>query len=648
LVVGLVVANASLLMTLPWLQAGAWADTEMVGAVLHAAGAVTMLGLALSGRPAARAAATHPFVLLPLGLGVWSALGAPFAEFPGLALLGPSQTSQGALWFLDLAAFTAAFLVVRDHTGLRRAAVSSLAAAALFGTLVDLRHFPKIQAGMARLGLDPGWSLFAFNDFLMYYAGALVVLGVAFWRTDRAVAVVALVAGPLALAAADSRTALISALLVVPPTALAIWAARRGAAWASHRATTAGLALLVALIVVGAYPAIRAVPHGAGLDTVWSRAILGRVIEPAIATPHALAIGNGWGHFQQSLVRNIDSAGVRLYQSEWFDIERDEFHSHNAPLESLFSAGVPGYLLTLAMSVALVLFAAPERRLLAAGFAVFMALLDALWFQLPVTLAGLGMAAAALAGRPAPPGRRAIPAVLALALAAGGLAWGSTVVARSALTVERWKACLPPAVAAPSCRDVTLPADPRGTQVGLAFLLNDAIPAAAAAAEAGTLTPDSAAFLHRTLDEAAAGVSTSGLSLALALNNAYGLWATAPAGALLALTPAEAERWAAVVAQVQASAPRRPDLLVPYVSWLLAGGREAEASAVVARSERTVPHHPVVVWFRGVLSLGLPDERARAAGLAQMRAALRDGVERYLPVPPEVKASLAPAAEAPR
>lgn len=647
LALGLVLANATIFMTMPWLQAGAWADTEHVVAALHASGALILAGIAVAlyrGVASVRVAVTHPLTLLPLGLAAWSVVGAVAAEFPGLALLGPPQTGQGVLWYVDLATFTAAFLSIRDYPGPRRMVVGSLIAVAAAAAFINLRHLPSIQPVMAAAGMDPGWSLFSFNDYEVYYALPLIILGVTGWRHDRVMSIAAITVGIAVLLAANNRTALVAAALVTPPTVLAMWIARRkGGDWMARPLMVAALAAMVAAVALVPYPLIRAIPPDKGFDTLWSRAVLGRAIEPSLSSLQTLTIGKSWGHYQQEMVRNIDSAGVRLYRSEWRDLSRDEFHSHNAALEGLLSAGVPGMVLTVLMALAVVVFAAPKHRVLAAGAATFAALMDALWFQMPVTLAGTAMVGGTLAAHRPPPAwidrRATLVSVLCLAVALAGAA-GAAAAARHALAVDGWKMCLPPHQPGEACASRDMPADPRQSGVGLASVLNDAIQDATDQAAAGKLSPQSAAVIRKAVATAADRAPSSGLSLALAANNAYSLWIGLPPGTPLAINGADFARWGNVVQHLQASAPQRADLIIPYVTWLMTSAREAEASAVVASSERTHPKHPVVLWFRGLLTLGMAGEEARLTGLAKLKTAIQGGVERYLPVEAEVKAAL--------
>lgn len=641
----LVAANASLTLAIPWLRVGAWADTELAVAALHVCGALALAGLIFGMRtdPRVRSAATHPLTLLPFALAGWSLLGAVFAEFPGLALLGSPQTGQGVLWYLDLAAFTAAFVVVRTHSTAFRTVLGSLIAVAATATLINLRHFPSIQPLMAQWGVDPGWSLFAFNDYLVYYGIPLLIIGAAGLRTDRTISVVAMTTGFGALLAANNRTALVGAILVAIPTAV-LWLLTRGerAKLLRSPALVACMAGAIGLVAVASYPLVRMVPQNSGLETLWSRAVLGRAVEPSLLSPKALLVGNGWGHYQQEMVRNIDSVGIRLFESEWRDMWRDEFHSHNAVLEAWLSAGLPGALLTIAIAMSMVVFAAPERRVIAWGAALYLSLMDALWFQMPTTLAAIAMATAMLAGERAPPrlGQRRLGAMVAAgSLLTVASVCGSALAVRHAIATDDWKRCLTAERPDSSCMNQSLPADPRQTGLGTAAILNELVPDATK--QAATLAPERAVALHLAVAQAADRAPNSALSLALAVNNAFGLWLNAPAGSPLSLGPSDAARWASVIDHLQRVSPGRPDLTIPYVTWLLVTGRENLAEAVVARAEAGAPNHPVSLWFRGILSLGKQDERERLRGLTQLRAALRGGIERYMPVPSDVKAMLA-------
>lgn len=623
---GAALAELSVIASLPAFQIGAYVDSEPAGVAFLLAGALCLFGLAamLPRYRLARAALCHPLFLLALALGLWSALVSPLVEFPLLSILGPPQSSQGALWFVAMAAFFAAFLVLGRLPRARRFHLMLLSAAALLAAILHLPQAPLVAPYVAGW-LDAGVAPFAFNKYLAYYSFPLLALAAALWRRDRGPSAVALLAGVVTLLASSNLTAGLIVLVVAPLSAIVLAAGRR-----SPERTRLWTSLAAACVIIGAlsYPMVRQAPPGGELKTIWSRGILGRAIEPTLVQPMTWIAGKGWGHYFQEMQRNLGTTDIRLFKSEWDEINRDEFHSHNAGLEALFSAGIVGAVLALLWPAALIRTAQPRHRAMAAGLALSLAMLDALWFQLPVTVAAGAMGAGFLTRRgrsrrlPLAPASAAGMAVLGLVLSAASL-----VVWRHAWQVEAWKACLQIHTPAVPVGCMGIPWDPRQSRAGEAVVLHEIL------AERDARVTPATSFLRQTVANGTEILPHSGLSFALALHNAYSLWSLhAP------LSAGESAKWDAVVSQMQSAAPRRPDVIIPYVNWLIGSKREIGAGIVVARSAVGWPDHPVVLWYRGVLMLA--DPAATQQGLALMRQALAGGIERFQPVPPEVRAAL--------
>lgn len=622
---GAALAELSVIAALPAFQVGAFVDSEPAGVAFLIAAALCLFGLAamLPRYRLARAAVCHPLFLLPLALGLWSVLVSPLAEFPLLSILGPPQSSQGALWFVAVAAFFAAFLVLGRLPRARRFHLKVLCSVALLAAVLHLPQAPLV-APYVKGWLNLGAAPFSFTKYLSYYSIPLLAMGVALWRRETWPSVLALLAGAVTLLASSNLTAGLIVLLFAPLTAILLMAGRR----LSERARLWTI-LAAACVAIGAvsYPLVRQAPPGGELKTIWSRGILGRAIEPTLSQPMTWVAGKGWGHYSQEMLRNLGATDISLFNSEWEEINRDEFHSHNAGLEALFSAGIIGAVLALLWPAALIRTAQPRYRAAAAGLALSLAALDALWFQLPVTVAAGAMAAGFLTRR-GRVRRLPLPAVAAgLAVLGLAVSAASVLVWRHALEVEKWKACLSvhqPSVPA-GCAGI--PWDPRQSRAGEAVVLHETL-----AQRNARLTPGTS-FLRQTVANGTELLPQSGLSFALALNNAYSIWSLhAP------LQTGEGARWDTVVSRLQSAAPRRPDLIIPYVNWLIGHKRETGAGIVVARSAVGWPDHPVVQWYRGALMLA--DPAATQQGLALMKQALANGIERFQPVPPDVKAAL--------
>jgi hypothetical protein len=87
--------------------------------------------------------------------------------------------------------------------------------------------------------------------------------------------------------------------------------------------------------------------------------------------------------------------------------------------------------------------------------------------------------------------------------------------------------------------------------------------------------------------------------------------------------------------------PGRSDIAAPYLLWHFIQGREAQAAPIADMIYINNAQDPVGLWFKGLFLTGKP---ARAQeGIAMMRKALERGIERYIPVDPQLKAQLGAA-----
>jgi hypothetical protein len=349
--------------------------------------------------------------------------------------------------------------------------------------------------------------------------------------------------------------------------------------------------------------------------------------------PAALILGQGWGYPVELFFRYLTATRAVLWNESWDVVFRAHFHTLNYAVEPLVSAGLPAALGAVALFAAVPLFAPRRRVALAAAFVAAHGFVAALWFELAMTVPVVALAMSALVAptrRRAPRASAAVLAALAVAqLAASAvlLDWGLAM--RRALThdtacaewpVEDWRASIGLRAAFLDLTKLVLDRDRAGQAIDPATLarldsLRCAVDARAAVTRAARLASASALFRSDV-----AGAS--------------GFMARYPAFAGV-LTD-----WPVQLRTVLALAPRRTDLAVPYLADLAgrAGYREIEAFAgsMLARQ----PRDPVGLWFLGIALLESSDPARQKAGLARLREGLDAGIERILPVPPELKARI--------
>ena len=637
---GLVFGLLSALLSHPLLGIGAWRDAEGVQVAVLAAAGLCLLGV--GGNLASRRPfPLHPSLLVLLALGAWSILGAPFAEHPATALLGPPQTMYGAVWFIAQAAFLAAALIVVRHRRLFAALVAGAIMVAAVLAWFSLRNVPWLSADWLR-ALLPRAVMHGFNEYLGYQALGLLAMAATLPRNGsrwtRALPALTALLGLVLLVLSGNRTAAGAALLGVG----GLLCQRRWLVFGGYHLQFGRVSALLVIPAIAVYLLLRF----AGADwlspSLISRQILLRVLEPGLWTPSwSLLFGHGWGHYQSTLLAQLPLTGISLTQPDWVDYARDEFHSHHALAEALFAAGLPGAVLLAALPVAAVVGARPALRPVALALALALVLLDSMWFQLPETMVPLALAVAATARRRGGPplwpragGRRAPLPRLSLALPAAGL--GGVLLGLSfwqahfSLAMDDLKACLKQDGAL--C-DIVVPRDPRQSQLALAVVIGEALRdlkrrdwPATRVARLGTVVAEASARCSRACSP----------SLAMVLMNSQLMFAYVPKAA----AAFHAADWRETSVQLARRAPLRTDMLAPYLNWLfLTGGSDAireMLAAMPAESRET----PVGRWFSGLVLLDAPDGGEQQNGVAIMRQALSQGLERHMTVDPSIKAAL--------
>lgn len=638
---GLGLACSLILLAHPVFALGVWSDTQTMVAVLYAAAALCLAGIAVSAGSSrlARRAALHPAVLAPLALALWSLCAAPLADQPWRSVFGPAQSGQGALWYVALSAFTASALMVRPFHGLWGTVLTILSVSSVIAAMLGLQGLSWLYPWLADNGMAPSVRLLQFNEYLSYPAMGLAVAVLALWREGGGKRALAFGAVALILLLVSrNRTAWLALPFIL---GLCFW----GRAWLSSRGHLhTGMVMALAVLAAGSATFLLVVAGSEGStpdNSLWSRGIMLRSLFPFLGDGGwPWVAGRGWGAVPDEMIRHLPASGVRLFASEWGGVERDIFHSHNAATEAFLAAGLPGLALAVLLPLA-VLAGGARHRWLAAALALSWTVLDSFWFMIPASLPAIALGTAAVAGIPRlPRGWRLRPAlmqgvagVLALACAGTCVALVETAVQEQrmidALASEQVE--LPPG----------LPLDIRGDGRALALIMGTVIQAGADSAD--SRDPVLAQRLVHILERAERLADTQDSpALSLALLNAIAAQAFAPPDSPLAWRDSDAlsKAWKHRLLRILRQAPARLDLASPYFNWLVLQQRDRELSAVLAEVKPLDDQHPVILWFEGVSLLRADDPALRAAGLDQMRRALSRGLERVMPVEGEVKRAL--------
>lgn len=624
LIAVLALASALLLpfSSLPTFRLGYWDKAEPMAVWFHASAALATLAVlhALWRHPEATLARiTHPFVLLPLGVGVWSVLAAPTAKLPLLSLFGAPQSGMGALWFLDLAAYTACALLVAERP--------------------DAWH----KMGRLAIGVAAAVAVLkAWDWYTLRRDGSHLLIFVAAYYGWLALALPLITGYCLADKVAGFAAAVVVAVASHSMTAVGLLMLSLGIAWAPGRSlrlermlTPGRAALAVMVAAVLPWLVLHTVPLALEKESLRDRFLVHQLIQADLAgESSALVFGHGWGRTQDALHMWLNISGERLWDPTWTFLLSDYFHSHNWALEALHAVGLPGTLLVLAGFVAIPLFARPECRMAATGFAIAVTLFHGLWFQLSLSIPLMAMAAAAVADRTRIRLRPAI-AMSMVGLVALGQTTGAAALLSYGLVVrqvrEAWSATPP--------RPAPIPIDFRGSDLAMAELVRDTLDRFAARARTEQTAPiaDAMRPMLDFIDGQAADTQTillltTGLR-AMSLIHVTGELAFAAA-------PDDLARWRRWLDRLLALAPGRSDQAIPYFTACIAGGHMEEVAALSAEIVARAPDDAVGLYYEGLVEVMRPEPARKTAGLSMIRRAIDHGLDRFMPIDPKVRALL--------
>ena len=612
--------------SLPYFAFGYWSKAELLPILLHVSGAVGTLGLLIgmaSGKGNARTALWHPQVLVVALLAGWTVLALPFVDLPLLSLAGTVQSGFGGLWFFDFAVLIACALAVKPYPGM----------------WIGLRWW-AIALTLVLAGLKFYDWLSTPESLLIYVAayygwiGLALAAAVSFDRPRRwpwalpvagAVATMAVVLSSLSMAA--------TALLITGAAFVTVgWLGRKQKIVAALTASRAAAVVLVGAAALLPYALLRWIPALGQVESLRDRQLLQKMIHAALGEQSVVGwlFGNGWGRTQDAFHGHLDVTGEVLWRPTWIFLESDYFHAHNWMLETLFAAGLPGMLLSLAALLAIPLFAAPERRTVAIALAMALAAMNAMWFPLAISLPFAALAIAAISPRttrlmPAP---RAGMAVLGLVLV---LQLGFAA-AQSAFihNVQAFR----------DGRLDSFPTDPRGSDLTASEIIRDDMNVLADAKGDDPKARPRALAMVRHLAQRVPD-STSPHFLVTAANVMSRIYGGSDLFWLASGIADGKALWRTIIDRLLVVAPHRTDAMIPYLTYHAVTGGLAETARLTKAITSRSPGDPVGLYFSGLLLVLEPSPEAKRRGIEFLRASQAAGIERFMPLDPAVQRLIA-------
>lgn len=385
--------------------------------------------------------------------------------------------------------------------------------------------------------------------------------------------------------------------------------------------------------------------------SLWSRAMLIKVSISGMTPDWDALLGNGWGGFNETLIRNLRVVDSRQHELVgdtlvyWDAIERNDFHSHNFLIETVLSGGFIGVAFG-----ALLLFCM-LRHWRQTGNVFGLAWLTGLvpvlcfWFQLPVTAVWLSVALGGLlygAGVGEETAERQVRSrIVMLGSVIGLLALGLVMilVAVSAFSDSRKAGQLLQKDFSAESISLNCKTDPLTFWHETAYLSRlisveaDRLVSAENRVSQENASQRLEAFLchaDRILQD------RSDIRLLTTMLNASGLIRFSGLEAVQPeLIKRIVTRWTILADKLLEDEPDRIDLLIPYLNHLLLSGREDKIMDMTGYSLVLNSDEPVALWFRGVVLLGRPGDETR--GLEMLKSAAKKGIADLMPIPAEMR-----------
>ncbi len=670
---GLLVALNLFIFSLPGIGAGVWPQSEVAIGALHVSGLLCALGLisVVLGKNAyiVRQIFLHPLVWLPLFIALFSLVITPFQSLPLRHFLGSVRIGEGVIWWFDWAMLAASSLFICRFrllkTSLAVVALLSASVTYVLCLLYKVYGFPYAPYYFTDFQAITLFALIPIVTYLLHnrlkpvlmWGGLYILANILVFYTSNNGAIVYGVLG-------------FGFFLVLWSLPFFSFVSKRKisyfAVWSVPLLVLMGsFAVLTYLGDAGYYefsenPAIR---------TLISRFYLQDMLLSFLASnPLSFIFGAGWGSFTELIAGNLPLDWVDLTKTgggQWDGLYTDHFHSHNMFMEIFSSAGLLSALAFYLLLSTLPLFTSNAQKFSSFIFAGALVSLASLWFYLPLNMpfVVLGMVFC-VSGKPVSTVfrvRRFLPrasarflllfiCVIALSIQGGGAAL-TLLTAYNTQDYTPQRLSVQEASSSYSC-----PMEYEDYGAGglhLAKMMTGRLRFVFGEAEALVDKDDEAhaqslkivqrelerlnhlycqSFLyvqehkpsHRLLVARLLVRGELLLGLSEYLNESAVAYYT--------------KGWKEELLSWLALAPTRSDQAVPYLLWHLMSEDEEDVKDMAVRLYALNPKDPVALWFSGLVMAG--DSQNSMAGIRRMRRAIELGIERYIPVEPDVKAQL--------
>ena len=669
LVLSVVLALLSPLTAIPSLNFGIWNQSEPPAIFLHGCAALGMLSFVLlvfaERKNAFSRFLFHPLVLIAGGLAVWSMIASVFHTLPALTWFGSPEIGSGVFRFLELAIFIASSLVVMR---LKRARLVVFSTASVITVTIT---------GTTLVFMDGGSNTlvpYYFTDYLAFNGICLFAMALTYpFGRFRFIASISISLIAIAIIAlSNNRAAILIALLITPLFLGVLWG--MGSVWPrlKRRAVMRLAALGVvssAFVLTALVAALEITGLSSGnsflANTLGSRSHLLDIVYRALdETPSMFFVGNGWGTYSHLLATYLPTewatlrddtatwggASVNMTVGNWDSIHRVDFHSHNEYVEAFLSVGIIGMGLLIALFAVIPLVSRKRYGFAASGFGFAMASLGALWFLFPPHIPLIATAAAGLT-KSSPYGVHRRIKTLFGSLRRRLILGGALCVVFVALAIynaifsAQAYYYLPSEPAPASGKELAECSESfedlgQGGQHLLHRMRTYARFIDNRIKNSHPINGDHIAYFRGFLCASEAYLDKhENIHLAIGtLNVRANIAFLNVPPQLQKLKDAYLASWGARLDLVLSHAPNRTDLAAPYLMWLLASGQDTNFARWAAKLYQRKPNGLIPLWFSGIALLS--GDRTSDEGLIRMKRALKEGIERIIPVDPLLKQQL--------
>ncbi len=597
--------------TLPPLRIGIWVDSEF--ALVAANSLFALIGLTLCGLWFTKETllGSQRTVLLS-SIALFSLCATSYAKNPTLHHFGVPLLGEGSVLFCGLSLLSLAYDNIIINHAIRW---SALTAGVVAGSLVFLHHPDH------GLGLNPDWLPYVFGAFLAPIALGIYTAGTAACskKTDTIASVCVSI---LLLYLSHNKTAIVAVVLCV-----ILWLAIYRLKMSNHLSKSICLSVPL-LSILGTY----SLANWPSFTTLESRKLaIQSYIFAWQDAPLSLIGGNGWGYYFENLQKHITELPVKFFdghtwQPTWDGIERLDFHCMHFGAEILFSLGLVG----LAMYLALILIPLSKsnvktfHKLL---FAILLAALTSTWFTLICVWPFLILGFAALNNKTFAV-KKSYPVALWIGMASvccghGALTYWNTAILYPA-NPQSWLAKFTNTDTLPSTTHLKTNYNYHGLHLGH-FLLNLIKESRGVALQ---VSEAEFRLIFSVYDAA-----TSPLVLDVAMLHALQYFADHK--------QPQFDLWENAAKAILQKSRKRTDLLVPYGKELIDHQQFSQAKNLIKQIKQINPNDPFAMWLEGLYCLQQRNlASGKKLGKKLMQHALNQDIEKWLLIPEQLKEQL--------